>query len=133
MLDHEFMEFAASLPADLKLRGTTTKYIFKKAVRQPAAGRHHRPAQEGLQRSARVVVPERAARDERRPAARSAACGAAGYFKPGAVQRLLEEHWRGAAVVAEPALDLLMLESWHRMFIDERPPAAPSAPLTGGR
>ena len=34
MLDHEFMEFAASLPADFKLRGGTTKYILKKAVRQ---------------------------------------------------------------------------------------------------
>ena len=34
MLDHEFMEFAASLPADFKLRGGTTKYIFKKAIRQ---------------------------------------------------------------------------------------------------
>ena len=34
MLDHDFMEFAASLPAGLKLRGNTTKYILKRAVRQ---------------------------------------------------------------------------------------------------
>src|SRR5215212_1939140 len=33
MLDHEFMEFAASLPSSLKVRGADTKYIFKRAVR----------------------------------------------------------------------------------------------------
>lgn len=30
---HEFMEFAASLPSDFKLRGSNTKYIFKRAMR----------------------------------------------------------------------------------------------------
>jgi hypothetical protein len=51
-----------------------------------------------------------------------------GYFKPGAVQRMLEEHWRGAASWHNHLWTVLMLESWHRMFIDERPVAAPSAP-----
>jgi asparagine synthase (glutamine-hydrolysing) len=32
LLDHTFVEFAASIPPHLKLRGTTGKYIFKKAV-----------------------------------------------------------------------------------------------------
>jgi asparagine synthase (glutamine-hydrolysing) len=31
LLDHEFMQYAASLPASLKYRGTTGKYILKKA------------------------------------------------------------------------------------------------------
>ncbi len=53
-----------------------------------------------------------------------------GYFRPGAVQRLLEEHWRGAASWQNHLWSVLMLESWHRMFIDERPSAAPSAPST---
>ena len=95
MLDHEFMEFAASLPADFKLRGTTTKYIFKKAPRA-RAGRHHRSAEEGLRRAARPLVPQRAARDERRRAA-LAAGQQRGYFKPAPVRRMLEEHWSGTA------------------------------------
>ncbi len=41
---------------------------------------------------------------------------------------MLEEHWRGAASWQNQLWTLLMLESWHRMFIDERPTAAPSAP-----
>jgi asparagine synthase (glutamine-hydrolysing) len=32
ILDHRFMELAASIPSDLKLRGNTGKYIFKKAM-----------------------------------------------------------------------------------------------------
>ncbi len=33
LLDHRLVEFAARVPADLKIRGTTTKYLFKQAVR----------------------------------------------------------------------------------------------------
>ena len=32
-LDHEFMEFAARIPAELKLKGRTTKYILKEALK----------------------------------------------------------------------------------------------------
>jgi hypothetical protein len=43
-----------------------------------------------------------------------------GYFKPGRVQKMLEEHWNGAASWHNQLWTILMLESWHRMFIDER-------------
>jgi asparagine synthase (glutamine-hydrolysing) len=33
LLDHRFVEFAATIPARLRLRGTTTKYLFKRAMR----------------------------------------------------------------------------------------------------
>jgi asparagine synthase (glutamine-hydrolysing) len=33
-LDHKVMEFAASLPTNFKVRGLTTKYLAKKALRQ---------------------------------------------------------------------------------------------------
>ena len=32
LLDHKFVEFAATIPPELKLKGITTKYIFKKAM-----------------------------------------------------------------------------------------------------
>jgi asparagine synthase (glutamine-hydrolysing) len=32
LLDHKFVEFAATIPPELKLKGKTTKYIFKKAL-----------------------------------------------------------------------------------------------------
>jgi asparagine synthase (glutamine-hydrolysing) len=33
LLDHRLVEFAASIPPDLQLRGATTKYLFKRAMR----------------------------------------------------------------------------------------------------
>ena len=33
LLDHRIVEFAASVPPRLRLRGTTTKYLFKQAMR----------------------------------------------------------------------------------------------------
>jgi len=127
MLDHEFMEFAASLPADFKLRNGTTKHIFKKAVRQlvpadiidrPKKGfgvpLDHWFRNELREMSGDVLLSPRAQQR--------------GYFKPGAVRRMLEEHWSGAEQWQNHLWTLLMLESWHRMFIDERPSAAPSTP-----
>jgi asparagine synthase (glutamine-hydrolysing) len=32
LLDHKFMELAASMPSSIKLKGTTGKYVFKKAM-----------------------------------------------------------------------------------------------------
>jgi asparagine synthase (glutamine-hydrolysing) len=33
LLDHQLVEFAARVPPDLRLKGTTTKYLFKRAMR----------------------------------------------------------------------------------------------------
>src|SRR3970282_1412365 len=93
MLDHEFMAFAASLPSDLKLRGTDTKYIFKKAVR------HLVPAEIIDRPKKGFSLPlERWFRNELRDMSADllldGRLSERGYFKPGAVQRLLEEHWR---------------------------------------
>jgi len=126
MLDHEFMEFAASLPADLKLRGEETKYIFKRAVRDLLPSDIIDRPKKGFsvpldvwfrselrELSADLLLDGRLAQR--------------GYFQMSAVRRLLEEHWSGAASWHNQLWTLVMLESWHRMFIDERPSHAPSA------
>ena len=127
MLDHEFMEFAASLPADFKLRGSTTKYILKKAIRQLVPADIIDRPKKGF-----GVPLDHWFRNELREMSGdvllSARAQQRGYFKPGAVRRMLEEHWSGTAGWQNHLWTLLMLESWHRMFIDERPSAAPSTP-----
>jgi asparagine synthase (glutamine-hydrolysing) len=126
MLDHEFMEFAASLPADFKLRDRQTKYIFKRAVRnllpeeiidRPKQG-FSVPLEQWFRKDLRDISADMLL--DGRLAQR-------GYFKPGAVRRLLEEHWRGSVSWHNHLWTLLMLESWHRMFIDERPTSKPIA------
>jgi hypothetical protein len=48
-----------------------------------------------------------------------------GYFNPAVVSRLLDEHVRGVARWHSQLWNLLMLELWHRTFIDRRPDADP--------
>ena len=126
MLDHEFMEFAASLPVDLKLRGDTTKYILKRAVRDLLPPDNVDRPKKGF------GVPlgswfRNELREMSGDLLLDGRLAARGYFRPGTVERLLREHWEGAADWENQLWSLLMLESWHRMFIDARPRGAPAA------
>jgi asparagine synthase (glutamine-hydrolysing) len=123
LLDHVLVEFAGTIPPELQLG----KRVFKQALRGvlPDVVIDRRKQGFGVpldhwfrnelrEMSGDVLLSPRALQR--------------GYFKPGAVRRMLEEHWSGAATWPNHLWTLLMLESWHRMFIDERPTAAPSQP-----
>jgi len=116
-LDHHVMEFAASLPASMKVRRLTTKYLLKEALKGLLP-------QENLTRSkmgfgvpighwlrgelkdfaASIILSEGAMRR--------------GYFKPAAVRRLFDSHVEGRRDHAHQLWTLLMLELWHTEFID---------------
>ena len=44
-----------------------------------------------------------------------------GYFRTATVRRMIDEHVRSERSWHEQLWNLLMLELWHRMFIDDRP------------
>jgi asparagine synthase (glutamine-hydrolysing) len=117
-LDHEFMEFAATIPADLKVRGRVKKYILKRALTGLLPDEIlHRP------KMGFGVPIDHWLRHELRDLAQDALLGpralARGYFRRETVKRLLEEHVAGRANWHYPLWTLLMLELWHRTFIDE--------------
>jgi asparagine synthase (glutamine-hydrolysing) len=116
-LDHHVIEFAASLPERLKLRGLTTKYILKKTLTKllPAenlkrakmgfgvpVGHWFRAEMQGFLRE--NLLSERSARR--------------GLFRPEAVRRLVELHTRGERDYTHQLWTLLMLELWFQRFID---------------
>jgi asparagine synthase (glutamine-hydrolysing) len=116
-LDHHVIEFAASLPESLKLRGRTTKYLLKKVLRKllPAEnldrrkqgfgvpiGHWFRGAMQPFLRE--TLLSEKHLRRNR--------------FKPDAVRRLVEEHTTGARDHSHRLWTLLMLELWFNRFID---------------
>jgi asparagine synthase (glutamine-hydrolysing) len=116
-LDHHLMEFAASLPARYKLRGLTTKFLLKKALRGmlPAENLTRRKMGFGVPLAhwfrselkgllVETVLSERALRR--------------GYFKPEAVHQLIAQHTEGKRDHAHQLWTLLMLELWHQEFID---------------
>ena len=117
-LDHKVMEFAARLPAHLKLRGGQGKFLLKKAF-EPMLPR------EILYRKKMgfgVPINQWLRSDLKQPAydilLDSRSIGR-GYFKRQAVQQLLDDHVSMRADHSYRLWALLWLELWHRMFIDK--------------
>lgn len=116
-LDPRVAEFAASLPADYKLKGRTTKYILKRAaapllpkfVTRRGKKGFGIPIAEWIKGSLRplardLLSPERMKRS--------------GLFNPAYVTRLLDEHERGVANHRKLLWTLLMFEMWQESFIE---------------
>ena len=119
-LDWHLAEFAARLPSTFKVKGHTSKYILKKAVADLVpADNMHRPKQ-GF---AVPVGPwcRGELKDFLADHILSTRFAARGLFKPAAVQRLFDDHQRGAGDHAHHLWTLLMLELWFRQFIDQAP------------
>jgi asparagine synthase (glutamine-hydrolysing) len=125
LLDHRFMELAASLPSELKRRGTTSKYIFKRAVRHlvpaPIIERPKKgfsvPLEHWFRNELREMVTDLLLDSRTR---------ARGYFRPAVIHRLIDEHVQSVRNWHEQLWNLLMLELWHRTFIDQRPSERPA-------
>jgi len=126
-LDHEVMEFAASLPPSLKLRGLTQKYLLKRMMRgvlpEPVLRRGKRgfgvPIDHWLRHELREPAHDLLLGDRARER---------GYFRPEVVRRYLDEHVAGRGHHHHRLWALLMLELWHRTFVDSRPGSvAPAA------
>ncbi len=116
-LDPRVAEFAASLPANYKLRGRTTKYILKRAIRGTVPGFVTRRGKKGFG----VPVAEWL-KGKLRPLARDLLSPErvrrAGVFNPEYVTRLQDEHERGVANHRKLLWTLLMFELWHESFIE---------------
>jgi asparagine synthase (glutamine-hydrolysing) len=124
LLDHTFMEFVATLPAQFKLHDGVKKYIFRKAAE------HLVPPEILNRRKMGFGVPlDHWFRGSLRELTRDVVLrGAAqrGYFRPDIVTRWVDEHERGIRNWHDQLWTLLMLELWHRTYIDRRPVSAPS-------
>lgn len=116
-LDHPLMEWAATLPPEMKMKGATGKYILRHAARDlvpienmartkmgfsaPVGTWFRGPLKEMLQDT--VSSPRALGR---------------GYFRPEAVRALVQQHITGQSDHTLRLWTLLMLELWHGEFID---------------
>ena len=116
-LDHHVIEFAASLPQNLKLRRLTSKYLLKKVLRKllPNENLNRRKMGFGvpighwfrgkMQPFLReVLLSDKALRR--------------GLFKADTVRQLIELHTTGERDYSHQLWTLLMLELWFNRFID---------------
>lgn len=117
LLDHELMEFAASIPADLKVRGGQKKWIFREALRGWLPDEILDRPKQGF--SIPVSDWFRAElRDEVREVLLDERTLARGYFRPAAVHNLLARQAAGVDTASKRVWALFMLEQWHREFVD---------------
>ena len=116
-LDHKLMEFAASLPDDLKLRGIESKYLLKHTL----CGMIPRPIVQRKKMGFGVPLDMWFRNDLKEMAydvLLAKKCTERGYFKPESLQKLLDEHVSERYDHSYRIWALLFLEMWHRMFVD---------------
>jgi asparagine synthase (glutamine-hydrolysing) len=117
-LDHKLVEFAASIPSGLKLKGRKTKHILKKALSKILPEPILNRGKMGF-----GVPLSFWFRGELRDYAQELLlCKKAdrGYFKQNEIKNLLEEHISGRINHSYRIFSLIMLELWHQTFVDKR-------------
>lgn len=117
LLDHKLVEFAASLPAEMKLRGKTSKWLLKQAagklIPRSVIDRKKQgfpiPIEKWLRNEARPLMRDLLARD---------VIARRGLFKPDRVEQLMRQHESGYADHATELWGLMSLEMWLQRFVD---------------
>ncbi len=123
-LDHELVEFLASLPPAMKLRGFfTKKYLLKRSMR----GRLPRAVL--TRRKAGFNVPinrwfKHELRDYVRDSLSAGALARIGLFELREVERLLDEHESGVVDWSYQIYGLLIFALWHKRFLANSPEPA---------
>lgn len=117
LLDTRLLEFAATIPIEQMTRRFRTKYLLKRLAER------YVPREVLYRRKRGFVMPaSRWLREDLAPYARvllnERTIEMRGLFRPKAVSRLLEEHLSGQHDWGDPLWTLVVLEVWHRLFVD---------------
>ena len=126
LLDQELVKFAAALPANMKLRGKTRKYLLKKVAARylPDEIIHRRkqgfpiPIDAWMRNEAKPMVHDLLANDS---------VARRGLFNPQVVANMLSRHESGTHDYATELWGLMSIEMWMRRFVDGDPRSMPSA------
>jgi asparagine synthase (glutamine-hydrolysing) len=116
-LDQRLVEFAAGLPASLKLRHFRLKDILKRAVEpwlpREVVQRQKRgfsvPIADWMRQELRPLVEEKLSSEK---------LGRQGWFNAAFVRRLVEEHMAGRADHRKPLWTLLCFELWRERWMN---------------
>src|SRR6185503_7940309 len=119
-LDHEVMEFAASLPVSMKLRGRQSKFLLKRAFADllPRENTHRRKMGFGVPVGAWMRGPLRELLCD---SLLSTGTSVRRYLRSAEIERFVSEHVGARADHSFQLWSLLMLELWHREVVDATP------------
>lgn len=123
LLDHKVVEFAGTIPPELKLKGKTTKYIFKQAMRGLLPDQVIDRPKRGF-----AIPLGRWFRGQLAPFVRdlllSGESKSRGVFNAAYIEKLLKLHERGQELDLQ-LWTLISFELWCRIFLDRRPLRVP--------
>ncbi len=117
LLDHHLVEYMASLPPELKVRGGMGKYLLRRYASRWLPRSVLEKKKQGF-----AVPAARWFRKELAPFAREVLLDpqtlSRGYVRPSEVRRMLRSHQEGRRDYSVWIWLLLVLEFWHRVFWD---------------
>jgi asparagine synthase (glutamine-hydrolysing) len=123
LMDHKLVEWAATLPSDMKLRGSSGKHVFKKALEPYLPGDVLYRPKMGF-----AVPLARWTRGPLRARVRDALLGGAmldsGLFNAQAVRNIVDQHESGRRDHSTAVWTMLMFEAFLRCTMDQAPISA---------
>jgi asparagine synthase (glutamine-hydrolysing) len=129
MVDHEFVEFIARLPARFKISGITLKAIFKKALKKVLPAQILNRSKMGFGVPLDEWFRGQLSEYLHDNLLSSQALGR-GYFERSAVEHLIDAHVGGVSNHQHQLWTLLMFELWHRVFVDSAASTAAQSSTT---
>jgi asparagine synthase (glutamine-hydrolysing) len=117
-LDYRVVEYAATIPSNMKLRGGVVKWILKHAMKDRLPNEILTREKMGFPTPVAFMF-QRNLSGYLRDLLLSRKCINRQYFKRQAVERLIEEHTSKKKDHHRVLWQLVVLEEWHRQFIDQ--------------
>jgi len=117
-LDHRLVEFVATLPPHLKLRGLTDKYLLRRYARTLLLNSTSRRTKQPFYMPAEKYFNCPEFRTLLRETLSEAQVRKRGLFRWEAIRELLARAGSGEFVYAKQIVSLICLELWHQIFID---------------
>lgn len=118
LLDHKLIEFVTRIPAGMKLAGIETKHLFKQAIADLVPGEIINRPKQGFGVPIQQWINQQL-RERIRDTLNDPRTLQRGYVSRSHVELLLDEHERGRRDHAMALWSLLMLELWHRQYVDK--------------
>lgn len=129
LLDHAFVELAATLPLAMKIRGNSRKYALRRLAERMGVPSHvlSRPKKGFALPLKHWMRTEM--RDNLSAVLLDSRTLQRGYFRKGPIERMLGEHNRGERDHSSALWQLLSFELWHRNFLERKCTSATVAPV----
>ena len=117
-LDHKLVEFAFSVPSNLKVKGLSLKHLVRQSMKGLLTDDIINRNKHGFGVPIREWFKSDFIRKSTDEFLNESSIKRRGFFEPGYVKRLMDEHARGKADNSHKIWIIMILEIWCRRFLD---------------